>query len=140
VDVAKTISRIMDDPAKFEGRTVDCFGPSDYTHDELAKFVLDLTEQDRPILNLPKAVYLQWAKLMNYQEYILMNEDIAKLWSEDYIPAMKPEAYAEQADNNDKILTMADLGITATPVEAEAFNYLHRFRKAGHFSRVKGYH
>ena len=39
-----------------------------------------------------------------------------------------------------KILTMEDLGITGTPIEKEAFSYLHRFRTAGHFGRVDGYH
>jgi NADH dehydrogenase (ubiquinone) 1 alpha subcomplex subunit 9 len=139
VDVARTIHRITDDPKKFEGRTVDCFGPSDYTHEELAKFVLELIESDKPIVNLPKSVYMRWAKFMNYQAQILMNEDFAKLWSADYLPAMTPDQYRAQT-TDDRILTMEDVGITATPIEKEAFNYLHRFRKAGHFGRVAGYH
>lgn len=140
VDVAKTISRITDDPRKFEGRTVDCFGPSDYTHDELARFVLDLTEQTRKsIVPMPKPAYLAMAKAMNYQEMILMNEDIAKVWAEDFLPAMTAEEYRAQPEDG-KILTMEDLGITATPIEKEAFSYLHRFREGGHFGRVDGYH
>jgi NADH dehydrogenase (ubiquinone) 1 alpha subcomplex subunit 9 len=139
VDVARTISRIIDDPRKFEGRTVDCFGPLDYTHEELAKFVLDLTEQDKPIRRLPQAVYTQMAKMLGYQEFILMNGDMSKLWSEDYLPAMTPDEYRAQSAQ-DKILTMEDLGIIATPIEKEAFHYLHRFRTAGHFGRTKGYH
>jgi len=139
-DVAKSINRIIDEPQSFEGRTVDCFGPSDYTHEELAKFVLDLTEQERPIVRMPKAAYLRWASVMNLQEYVLMNEDMAKLWSQDYLPAMSADAYKAQVDDNTKILTMEDLGIKATAIEAEAFHYLHRFRTAGHFGRVEGYH
>ena len=140
VDVAKTINRITDDPRKFEGRTVDCFGPSDYTHEELAKFVLELTEQNRPILYLPKAAYLAWAKVMGYQQFIPMNQDIAELWSQDFLPAMTAEEYKAQPDDASRILTMEDLGITATPIEKEAFMYLHRFREGGHFGRVQGYH
>lgn len=139
IDVARTIHRITDDPRKFEGRTVDCFGPTDYTHEELAKFVLDLIESDKPIVNLPESVYMRFAKVMNYQALILMNEDIAKLWGADYLPAMTPEQYRAQT-TDDRLLTMEDVGITATPLEKEAWNYLHRFRTAGHFGRVAGYH
>jgi NADH dehydrogenase (ubiquinone) 1 alpha subcomplex subunit 9 len=139
VDVAKTISRITDDPKKFEGRTVDCFGPTDYTYDELAKFVLDLTEHRKPIVHLPKAAYMVLAKALSYQSFVLMNPDMAELWSQDFLPVMTPEGYKLQSEAN-KILTMEDLGITATPIEKEAFHYLHRFRDAGHFGRVDGYH
>lgn len=140
VDVAKTIMRITDNPRKFEGRTVDCFGPSDYTHDELARFVLDLTEQSsKPIVPFPKPVYMAMAKAMGNQAMISMNEDIAKVWAEDFLPAMTAEEYKAQPESN-RILTMADFGITATPIEKEAFSYLHRFREAGHFGRVDGYH
>jgi len=140
VDVAKTIMRITDDPRKFEGRTVDCFGPSDYTHDELARFVLDITEQtNKPIVRLPKWAYSSMAKILGHQALIPMNEDIAKVWGEDFLPPMTPEEYRAQPEEG-KILTMADLGIAATPIEKEAFSYLHRFREAGHFGRVDGYH
>jgi NADH dehydrogenase (ubiquinone) 1 alpha subcomplex subunit 9 len=141
VDVAKTISRITDDPEKFAGRTVDCFGPSDYTYAELAQFVLDLTELNTKysVLKLPKPAFMAMAKALSYQSFVLMNEDVAELWSKDFLPAMKPEDYKLQPEDG-KILTMEDLGITATPIEKEAFHYLHRFREAGHFGRVDGYH
>jgi NADH dehydrogenase (ubiquinone) 1 alpha subcomplex subunit 9 len=139
VDVAKTIHRITDDPKKFEGRTVDCFGPSDYTYEELAKFVLDIAELNKPIVRLPKQAYMMLAKFLSYQQLVLMNEDIAKLWGEDMIPAMTHEEYKMQPEEG-KILTMEDVGITASPIEKIAFTYLHRFRVAGHFGRVDGYH
>jgi NADH dehydrogenase (ubiquinone) 1 alpha subcomplex subunit 9 len=139
VDVAKTISRITDAPEKFEGRTVDCFGPSDYTYEELGKFVLDLIEQDKKILHVPEKYYLMMAKALGYQSFVSMNEDMAKLWSRDMLPAMTAEEYRNQPEEG-KIITMEDLGITATPIEKEAFSYLHRFRTAGHFGRVDGYH
>lgn len=139
VDVAKTISRIIDAPEKFSGRTVDCFGPSDYTYEELAKFVLDLTELNKPIVPMPKQAFMAMAKALSYQSFVLMNPDIAELWSQDFLPAMTSEGYKQQPEK-DKILTMEDVGITATPIEKEAFAYLHRFREAGHFEKVDGYH
>jgi NADH dehydrogenase (ubiquinone) 1 alpha subcomplex subunit 9 len=140
VDVAKTISRIIDDPRKFEGRTVDCHGPSDYSYEELAKFCLDITESDKPIVRLPRPAFMFLAKMLARQDLVLMNEDVAHLWSQDFVPAMTPEEYKAQPDDADRILTMEDLGITPTPIEKEAFMYLHRFREAGHFGRVDGYH
>jgi NADH dehydrogenase (ubiquinone) 1 alpha subcomplex subunit 9 len=139
VDVAKAIHRITDDPKRFEGRTLDCFGPSDYTHEELAKFVLDIAELERPILKLPKPAFGMLSKALGFQELVLMNEDLAKVWGQDYLPAMSAEEYKNQT-GDDKILTLEDLGIAATPIEKEAFTYLHRFREAGHFGRVDGYH
>eukprot|EP00980_Cylindrotheca_fusiformis_P008251 scaffold1736_cov127-Cylindrotheca_fusiformis.AAC.65 len=139
VDVAKAILRITDDPRKFEGRTLDCFGPSDYTYEELARFVLDLTELNRPIVKLPEPAFKMLAKVLGNQDLVLMNEDLAKIWGTDFLPAMKPEEYKLQ-EGDDKILTLDDLKIDATPIEKEAFHYLHRFRIAGHFGRVDGYH
>lgn len=139
VDVAKAIHRITDDPKRFEGRTLDFFGPSDYTHEELAKFVLDIAEISRPIVKLPEPAYMFLAKLLAKQELVLMNEDLAKVWAQDLLPAMTPEQYRNQT-GDDKILTLEDMGISATPIEKEAFTYLHRFREAGHFGRVDGYH
>jgi NADH dehydrogenase (ubiquinone) 1 alpha subcomplex subunit 9 len=138
-DVAKVISRITDAPSKFEGRTVDCFGPSDYTYEELGKFVLDLIEQDKKIMHVPEKYYIMMAKALGYQSFVSFNEDMAKLWSRDIVPPMTAEEYRNQPEEG-KILTMEDLGITATPIEKEAFGYLHRFRLAGHFGRVDGYH
>lgn len=126
-DVAKTISRITDDPRKFEGRTVDCFGPSDYTYEELGKFVLDLIEQDKKILKVPETYYMMMAKALSFQSFVSFNEDMAKLWSRDILPAMTPDEYRNQKEEG-KILTMEDFGIKATPIEKEAFSYLHRFR------------
>jgi hypothetical protein len=52
---------------------------------------------------------------------------------------MAPEEYKLQK-GADKILTMEDLGIIATPIEKKAFSYLYRFRTGGHFTMAEGYH
>ncbi|KAL3918178.1 MAG: hypothetical protein SGILL_004362, partial [Bacillariaceae sp.] len=121
VDVAKTISRITDNPEKFAGRTVDCFGPSDYTYDELAKFVLDLTELDNKVIHMPKPAFMAMAKALSYQSFVTMNEDMAELWSVDMLPQLTADGYKLQPEDG-KILTMEDFGITATPIEKEAFS------------------
>ena len=88
---------------------------------------------------MPKPAYMAMAKALGYQSFVTMNEDMAELWSQDMLPAMTSEGYKLQPEDG-KILTMEDFGITATPIEKEAFSYLHRFREAGHFGRVDGYH
>jgi NADH dehydrogenase (ubiquinone) 1 alpha subcomplex subunit 9 len=139
-DVAKTILKICDAPAKFEGRTVDCFGPSDYSYKELAEFVNDITERHRPIFNLPHALYKPIAKILQYQREPLLVPDFIDQWSEDFLPQMTSEEYKAQPDDENKILTMNDLGIEGHRIEKEAFSYLHPYREGGHFFKVKGYH
>merc|ERR1719223_527168 len=54
INVADAIQKIVDAPEKFEGRTVDCFGPEDYSYKELAQFVFDITGQEPTIADVPK--------------------------------------------------------------------------------------
>lgn len=139
-DVAKTIQSICDDPAKFVGRSVDCFGPDDFTRSELAKFVNDITLQDKPVLTIPVEFYRLFAKVAQYTRNPLVTPDLLEVWLEDFVPRMTPEEYRAQTDNLEKILTMEDLGITATPLDKVAFGFLYHYRAGGHFFRVQGYH
>jgi len=139
-DVANTILKVCDNPALFEGRQIDCFGPTDYSYVELANFVNDITERNRPIFNLPYDYYKAIAKVLQYQRNPLLTPDLVDQWSEDFLPTMAPEQYKLQEKENEKILTMEDLGITATPIEKIAFEFLQSYRFGGHFFRVQGYH
>jgi len=139
-DVAKTILRVCDDPAKFEGRQIDCFGPTDYSYAELALFVNDITERNKTIVHTPKWYYERLAKVLQLQRDPLVTPDLVEQWSEDFLPRMSAEAYRRQTDEATKILTMEDLGIEAMPIEKDAFSYLHYYRFGGHFFRVQGYH
>ena len=138
-DVARTISRIIDKPSAFEGKQIDCFGPDDFTYRELAQFVYDITRQRANIQELPKSTFKWLSSYMQYQRVPLFTPDLVELWSEDYLPTLAPEKYAEQK-GADKILTMANLGVEATPIEKMAFNFLHRYRPGGHYTEAAGYH
>eukprot|EP00521_Asterionellopsis_glacialis_P010049 CAMPEP_0195289318 /NCGR_PEP_ID=MMETSP0707-20130614/5647_1 /TAXON_ID=33640 /ORGANISM="Asterionellopsis glacialis, Strain CCMP134" /LENGTH=389 /DNA_ID=CAMNT_0040349309 /DNA_START=29 /DNA_END=1198 /DNA_ORIENTATION=+ len=138
-DVANTIVRICDEPELFEGKTVDCFGPTDYSYKELAQFVYDITGQDPTLTEMPKEAVKTFAKVLQYERTPMITPDLVELWSEDYLPQMTAEEYKAQKGDN-KILTMADCGVTATPIEKIAFRYLHRFRAGGHFAIAEGYH
>jgi len=142
VDVASAMQKVVDDPAKFEGRTLDLFGPEDYTYKELSQFVYDITTQKPTILELPKEVARTIAGGIQYMGRPMLTPDMVSLWTEDFVPRMTQEEYDGQLVA-DKIFTMKDLGIVPVPIEKIAFNYLHRFRDGGHFTMsegAQGYH
>jgi NADH dehydrogenase (ubiquinone) 1 alpha subcomplex subunit 9 len=134
-DVARTILRVIDEPDKYQGKQIDCFGPNDYTYMELAKFVNDITERDMPIFNLPQFYYSKLANVLQYQREPLLTPDLVELMTEDNMPSMTPEEY-----KNSDVLTMQDLGIEPMALEKQAFDWLHHYRVGGHFHRVQGYH
>lgn len=139
VNVAEAIQKIVDAPEKFEGRTVDCFGPQDYSYKELAEFVFDITSQETPTVDVPRDMAKIGAKGFNLLGHPLMTPDMVDLWSEDFIPSKTQEEYDDMTAK-EKIYTLKDFGIKATPIEKIAFSYLHRFREGGHFKLEKGYH
>jgi NADH dehydrogenase (ubiquinone) 1 alpha subcomplex subunit 9 len=142
-DVAKTILRVVDAAHRYSGKTIDCFGPNDYSYREMAEFCNDITERNYPIVSVPKEVALKLAEFLQYNrmgtDRPMITPDLVELWSENYLPRMTAEEYAAQPDNDEKVLTMADFGIIPTPIEKVAFGYLHRYRFQGHFGRVEGY-
>lgn len=138
-DVAETIAKIVDEPYNYEGKTVDCFGPSDFSYKELSEFVFDITGQKPRVMEIPKSTLKKIASVLQYERYPMITPDLVELWSQDYLPQMTAEEYKAQK-GADKILTMEDFGIEATPIEKIAFSYLHRFREGGHFAFVEGYH
>lgn len=135
-DVATVITRIVDAPEKFEGKTVDCFGAQDFTYKELAAFVYDITSQYPRTVDMPKDMVKLMARAYEIIPYPNMTRDMIDLWSEDCVARMTPEEYRDQTD----ILTMEDVGVKQTLIEKTAFNWLHRFRKGGHFLLADGYH
>jgi len=134
-DVADVIARVVDEPEKFEGQTIDLFGPTDYSYKELSQFVYDITGQKPNVLHVPHAVAKAVAKITQYQPNPMLTPDMVDLFTEDYIPSMTAEQY-----KSSDIFTFEDFGITPTPIEKTAFEYLHRHRVGGHFLLTEGYH
>lgn len=139
-DIADVISRVIDDPERFEGKTIDCFGPDDFTYRELAEFVYDITSQEPKMRDIPKSAYLALAKFTQVMANPSLTTDLVELWSEDYTPRMSQEEYKAQSRAKDGILTMIDFDIEPVPVQKIAFEYLHRFRQGGHFILADSYH
>jgi NADH dehydrogenase (ubiquinone) 1 alpha subcomplex subunit 9 len=139
--VADVITKVIDIPEKFEGKTIDCFGPKDFTYKELAQFVYDITGQDPTMLDVPKSSLKMMSKpIQFFGGNPMLTDDLVELWSEDYNAPLTEEQYAAESKKTDGIVTMADFGIKALPVEKLAFEYLHRFRQGGHFLLAEGYH
>lgn len=137
-DVAKTILRVCDSPATFEGKQIDCFGPTEFTYKELAHFVNDITERNKPIFDAQYDILSRASHVLQYTRDPLLTPDLVELWMEDFLPTLKD--YSQQPDDATRILTMADLGVAATPMEKIAFEFLQVYRYGGHFARVAGYH
>jgi len=139
-DVANALLRIIDSPESFSGRTVDCFGPNDYTYAELADFVEDITEQKKPSVTVPYEYLRAASQVLQYQRNPLLTPDLVDVMAEDFLPPMDPTTYGQQGDEATKVLTLEDLGIVPRSIEKEAFQYLHFYREGGRFFTVQGYH
>lgn len=107
---------------------------------ELAKFVDDITERNHPIIPVPYDIYKTLASVLQYQREPSLTPDLVDLWSEDFLPTLKPEEYELQEDAATKILTMKDMGVEAKSIEKIMFEWLQSYRFGGHFHRVEGYH
>ncbi len=119
-DVAAAITAALERPDA-AGRTYELGGPTIYSFRELLQVVLDAIGRKRLLLPLPfwlasiKAFFLQLAPKP------LLTPDQVTLLRQDNV--VSPTA-----------LTLADLGIHPTTVEAEIPAYLWRFRAKGEYA------
>jgi len=154
-DVADAIFKIVGKYDKYAGESFEIQGEKDYTYEELASFVYDITEQRPTLLSIPEELNpivkkgaAMWGMLPNP----MINEDKVDLWSMDYmsnntsVPAGDVSAIAETASGKELdamangVLTLENLDIQPTAIDTIAFSYLHQFRTGGHFIHVDGYH
>ncbi|GMI42639.1 hypothetical protein TeGR_g5046, partial [Tetraparma gracilis] len=147
-DVADAVFRVISKYDKYAGERIDVQGEKDYTYEELASFVYDITEQVPTLQGVPEEILIPlaaaWGKLPNP----MINEELVKLWADDYLsddlacPTEAPEGATpeELKAMAGGVLTLENLGIKPTPIETIAFSYLHRFKAGGHFIHVDGYH
>jgi NADH dehydrogenase len=121
-DVSAAIAAALENPDA-PGRTYELGGPTTYSFKELMQIVLRETGRRRLLIPLPfwlaslKAFFLQLAPTP------LLTLDQVKLLRHDNV--VSPTA-----------LTLTDLGITPTTVEAEVPAYLWRFRAKGEYAEL----
>ena len=113
-DVADAVDAILEDPAT-AGRTYELGGPRVITFRELMQVVLRETGRKRWLLPIPLAIAEVEALFLELLPVPPLTRDQVKLLSRDNV--VDPDA-----------LTLKDLGITATALEAIVPTYLGRFR------------
>jgi NADH dehydrogenase len=119
-DVAAAITAALDQPGA-QGRTFELGGPAIYSFKELMQIVLEETGRRRALIPLPFALASIQAFFLQFAPNPLLTPDQVKLLRHDNVVA--PTA-----------LTLADLGIQPTTVEAEVPAYLWRFRSKGEYA------
>jgi NADH dehydrogenase len=119
-DVAAAIVAALDSETA-SGRTYELGGPTIYSFKQLMQVVLAETGRKRLLLPLPFGVAAIQAFFLQFLPGTLLTPDQVKLLRHDNI--VSPGA-----------LTLADLGITPTTVEAEVPAYLWRYRAKGQFA------
>lgn len=159
IDVGKALNTIIDNYAKYQGRTFELSGPSEYSYKELAEFVQDVTTLKKPLVDVSANSMMVKLLLKGVEMFPnpVLTADQVALYTEDVLPSpagtLAPAGVFEPAwvDDEDEeeeidqatekqILTMEDLDIEPCSVDKVAFEFLHRFRPGGHFTLVEGYH
>ncbi len=114
---------------EFKGKTFQFVGPAEYSQKEVAEFVQDVILTRKPLVDVPVDAANMAGKLLGeFISPVLTTDMIAQL-TEDVIER-----------NDASMLSLADLNVDRSSMDRVAFDYLHRFRKGGHFTLAKGYH
>jgi hypothetical protein len=83
----------------------------------------------KPLIDVPvNAANLAGKVLGEFISPVLTTDMVAQL-TEDVVEKSDPA-----------LLNLTDLGIERSSMDRVAFDYLHRFRRGGHFTLAKGYH
>jgi uncharacterized protein YbjT (DUF2867 family) len=120
-DVADAAIGCLDDAAT-SGRTFELGGPRVYTFRALVELLLAEIRRKRLLVNLPFAIATLQARLMALLPNPPLTVDEIEMLKHDSI--VSPGA-----------LTLANLGIAPTAVEAILPSYLDRFRRGGWYQR-----
>jgi len=119
-DVADAVVAALDDPAA-TGRTYELGGPRIYTFRTLMELVLAETRRKCLLLPLPWTLASLQASFLEWLPTPPLTRDQVKLLKHDNV--VSPGA-----------LTLKDLGIEPTAVEAIVPSYLDRYRRGGWFN------
>ena len=121
-DVAEAIMRILDDP-ETKGKTFELGGPRVYTWRELMELVLKEVGRKCLLLPLPFPLLMVEAMFLELLPVPPLTRDQVNLLKRDNV--VRAGA-----------LTLADLGVTPTSVEAILPTYLARYRRRGPFAHL----
>ena len=137
VDVGKALMNIVYRHEEFRGKTFQLVGPAEYSYKEVVEFVSDVTTQKLPLVDVPLPLATAASKLMELAINPFNSSSIDYLVTPDMIAQMQEDVV--EVPNSD-MLGMKDLGVEPASMDKVAFDYLHRFRPGGHFTKVEGYY
>jgi len=120
-DVAQALARALGDPA-CRGKVYELGGPRTYSFKELLQLLLKVIGRRRALVNLPFGLAKLQAGFLELLPKPPLTRDQVTLLRQDNVVAQGA-------------LTLADLGIEATAVEAVLPSYLDKFRPGGRYNQ-----
>ena len=114
---------------EFKGKTFQLTGPAEYSYKEVVEFVSDITFRKQPLIDIPLPIANVTGSIFEELINPFLTKDMVAQLQEDVIEIP-----------GTSMLTMKDLDIECASMDKVAFDYLHRFRKGGHFTKVEGYY
>jgi len=121
-DVAAAITSVLGSEAA-RGRTYELGGPTVYSFRQLMQIVLRETGRRRALVPLPFALARLQAFFLQFAPRPILTPDQVTLLKSDNVVSLTA-------------LSLADLGIAPTTVEAEVPAYLWRFRAKGEYAEL----
>ncbi|RHY29143.1 hypothetical protein DYB32_005397 [Aphanomyces invadans] len=125
-DVAKALYALVVDTT-INGQTFELVGDEEYTTKEIVDYVLDVTQSDPQLLNLPLPVAELIGKAIQNLPEPKFSQDLAVRLSLDDVKTSSLPGFRE-------------LQVEPSKMEKEAFSFLFKYNKGGHFQKVEGYH
>jgi len=119
-DVAAAVEKVLGDPAT-AGKTYELGGPRVYSFADLLRLMLSEIGRCRLLIPMPFALARLKATFLQLLPVPPLTVDQVRLLQRDNV--VSPQA-----------LTLKDLGLPATAVEAVLPTYLDRYRPRGHYS------
>jgi NADH dehydrogenase len=125
-DVAAAVAAAMENPTA-AGQTFELGGPEIYTFEALMRLMLAVIERSRPLWPLSFGLAGRLGKVGDFMARSglvppLTSDQVELLRADNVVSAGTPG--------------LAELGVTATPLEAVIPSYLYRFRKGGQYAEA----
>ena len=114
---------------EFAGKVFELAGPAEYSNKEVVEFVHDVIMQKKPLIDITPDM----AKLIGKG----IEQLVSPVFTEDMVYQLLED---NVRSTNSGALSFGDLDITPGSMDRLAFDYLHRFRRGGHFTLAQGYH
>lgn len=117
-------------------------GPKEMTQREVLEYVLHTANMgEKSIISMPAQMAQMLGKInkLGFNPWFT-DDNIAQMLEDNVLTGDMLRGDANTGNGEENVFTFADLGIEPSHMEKVTYEYLHRFRKGGHFTTVQGYH